>query len=37
MAMAENTALLVSIISIWLVIALYFDVKRHRSADEAEA
>jgi membrane-associated protein len=37
MAMAENTALLVSIISIWLVIALYFDVKKHRSADEAEA
>jgi membrane-associated protein len=33
MAMAENTALLISIVSLWLLIALYFDVKKHRSSD----
>lgn len=33
MAMAENTALLISIVSVWLLIALYFDVKKHRSSD----
>lgn len=33
MAMAENTALLISIVSVWLFIALYFDVKKHRSSD----
>jgi len=32
MAMAENTALLVGIVCIWLVIALVFDVKQHRGA-----
>jgi membrane-associated protein len=30
MAMAENTALLIGIVCIWLVIALIFDIKKHR-------
>lgn len=30
MAMAENTILLFSAITVWLVIALYFDIKSHK-------
>lgn len=32
MAMAENTALLISIVSVWLVIALVIDFKRHKQS-----
>jgi len=32
MAMAENTIFLVSAISIWLIVALYFDVKKQQQA-----
>ncbi|MFT5542786.1 MAG: membrane-associated protein [Glaciecola sp.] len=31
MAMAENTALLISIVCVWLFIALFFDLKKHRA------
>jgi len=30
MAMAENTLMLLSVISVWLVIALYFDLKKFK-------
>lgn len=30
MAMAENTYMLISVISIWLIIALFFDIKKSR-------
>lgn len=36
MQMAENTYLLVSVISLWLGVALYFDVKKH-NRDSAQA
>lgn len=32
MAMAENTILLVSIISIWMCVAIYLDIKKYRKA-----
>ncbi len=35
MAMAENTYLLFTVISIWLVIALYLDVKKHKKTSTA--
>ncbi|MDT0594476.1 DedA family protein [Glaciecola petra] len=31
MAMAENTYMLISVISIWLIIALFFDIKKARA------
>lgn len=36
MQMAENTYLLVGVISLWLAVALYFDVKKHHR-DSAQA
>jgi membrane-associated protein len=35
MAMAENTVLLVSIICVWLLIAIAMDVKRHKQGQKA--
>lgn len=32
MSMAENTFMLISVISLWLVISLYFDYKKHNNA-----
>lgn len=35
MAMAENTALLFSIISVWLIAAIAYDVRKHRQKSHA--
>ena len=32
MAMAENTAMLISVILLWLLVSLYFDYKKHNKA-----
>ena len=37
MAMAENTALLIAIVCIWLVIALVYDVKKYKQEKAADA
>lgn len=37
MAMAENTYLLVAVISIWLITALYFDIKKYKQKEFALA
>ena len=37
LAMAENTILLVSLVSIWLIIALYFDFKKYKQAKAEKA
>lgn len=34
MAMAENTYMLVSVISLWLAIALYFDIKKYKQQEQ---
>jgi membrane-associated protein len=35
MAMAENTYMLFSVISIWFFVALYFDLKKHKKQQTA--
>jgi membrane-associated protein len=35
MAMAENSYMLFSVVSIWLLIALFLDIKKHRGAASA--
>lgn len=35
MAMAENTFMLFGVISLWLIIALYLDIKKHRQGTNA--
>jgi membrane-associated protein len=32
MAMAENTAMLISVILVWLFVSLYFDYKKYNTA-----
>jgi membrane-associated protein len=34
MAMAENTYMLVTVISLWLAIALYFDIKKYKQQEQ---
>jgi membrane-associated protein len=36
MEMAENTYMLVSVISVWLIIALYFDIKKYKQEKRKE-
>lgn len=35
MAMAENTYMLFTVISVWLIVALYLDIKKHKSTSQA--
>lgn len=37
MEMAENTYILLSVISVWLLIALYFDIKKYKQENEIAA
>lgn len=37
MAMAENTSLLISIVCVWLLIAVFFDIKKYRAKKAANA